>query len=1411
MNLFSKPIKAALRWPFLNKFWSALLIVLLAGTGTFVAFSQSGPPNIKPIALSQDPLYGAVVVDKPTLTLALSVEVPTVGALYLDTVYDVTKEYLGYWNANSCYNYNNTPSEGSADYKRFDLKPGIAEGHRCTGSMDGFSGNFLNFAASSAIDMLRLALSGGDRLIDTGSSTDSLTILQRAVLPNGGTDEYGDLGCFFNNKFNFPAKSIPNDDGNYLGAVPEAMRTAATALKPGASIVINNTLNQIFFGVSGVNGVSAESPGTYDKTQCNTTTIAKYTLATNSGLVGTDGFFYARVQVCDADASKVLKDVRDYSFCSRQPNGFYKPTGSIQKYSDQMRLAAFGYLMDRRFDLEPRRNASYRYGGVLRAPMKYVGAKTFDTKGIDNTPTGGNPKREWNANTGVFIANPDGDTTQNPPISGVINYLNKFGRTGSIQGRYKSADPVGELYGEALRYLQGLGPTTDAISDVTASMYDGFPVFTTWTEDPYGGDRSKDSNYSCLKVNIAVVGDVNTWDYNNSPLSGNRPGRESENLPNFKSFEGWMKFGFERANPAYSYVDGQGVTRYTVNPFTANNEDLTAKTAGFTSILTGQAWWARSHDIRGTTWTQQPTLQRPGLRAKSFFFDVNEGGESTKVAGGDDVMTNGKKTNFYRKYKNQFFRASKYGGYQSDPGNAFGEAYNTFGNPFKRDDGTNDNNVWQDPANPGESSTYYLASDARATLRAFDSIFRSAVTVSRSIAKSAVSNKTLSPSGSLIYQGVFDSFDWNGDVLAIPLTLTGTSTVSIGSTPTWTAASQLSARSEASRNIVIGRTGTAVIPAASNFTWASLDDGMKAHLNKLTPSSTADALGEDRVKYLRGDTSKEGAPFRARSKVLGDIVNSGIVYSGTPTLNITPSTAAYQSFYDSNKNRTAAIFVGANDGMLHAFNAATGNELFGYIPSWMGPKLAALTDASYNTNHKAYVDATPAVAEAQVGTDWKTVLVGGTGAGGPGVYALDVTNPAAFSASKVLWEFTKNDDPDMGYVVGSPKIMKVRTSASGAPATYKWFAVVASGVNNYLPYPDASGTYSTTGNPALFFLDLNKSAGASWASGTNYYKLSVPFDTTLSANNATGLINFQAILGPVGELAQIYMGDLHGNVWKLDFTTRDISTSSFYLLSYYKYNNAAYPMYIAKTAADAVQPITVAPLVASAPPGGGLRTSYIAFGTGKYLEASDKTSTAQNSFYTLYDDGTPSATAGGASIPGRGRLITGTVTTGTVTSTVSVPSFKWGRPDRDSDASKRSGWYFDYASNREKSISGVKIVGDQLFFGSLITPAPETSGSCAAGGGGGNDYEVNIDRGNGTSRASAVGLFGEVLAFDIPSAKVVTVSTSTGRRMTTVTTTNVKVGAKGVQVSSTPTSTTFVSGRLSWRQINNYQDLKNAQ
>jgi type IV pilus assembly protein PilY1 len=1452
----------------INTKWLARLASLaalsLAGTAAFVAFSAATPPNIPAINLATDPLFAATGGDKPVIALALSVEFPTVGAQYVDqpgantdATYSNTNEYLGYYDAESCYTYNNNPSETPAtgltvsDYKRFD-RTGAATSRKCS---NAFSGNFLNWASSSAIDMLRLALSGGDRYIDTPTQT----ILQRAVLPNGNPT------CMFNSS-NFPAKQLLRDGGGsgaYWGAIPSIMMTEAGT----NDVWVSNTLNRIYFatsqtgscnntsantlgGAGGAYGVGPIASQTValptDALQCanenqlcsftgikevwygannswNVAPAADGVTCSNvvfgdpiggafkqcytrpytgtwgtsgpSGSMNSDGYFFARVQVCNV-AAGTLQDDRDYGLCKQYPNGNYKPSGSIQKYSDQLRLSAFGYLMD-----QTQSALNGRYGGVLRAPMKYVGARTFDENGLDNTPPGGNPRSEWDISTGVFYPNPDTDTTQTRPISGVINYLNKFGRTGPIAGRYKIFDPVGELYGEALRYLQGLGPTPRAVDNLTTDMYDGFPVTTNWT-DPYGGTRSSTADYSCLKSNIVLIGDVNAWD---SDTLLTRTPDLSNNLPNFAAWQTTVQ-KFE-ANNTSNYIDGQGVSRTTSNPNTPNNNSQGSAT-GHVPVI-GQSYWAHTHDIRGADWTAQPSKQRPGLRLKSFFFDVNEYATSNQTS--------------YRQTQNQFFTAAKYGGFENDPANLGGKPFNTYGNPFKQQDGTDNNDVWQNPVTPSEASTFYLQSSARSVLTAFDNIFSRASSSARSIAGVAVADKNFTQAGNVIYQGAFDTSDWSGDVLALPVTVNGSNTVNISSAPIWTAATRLGllTNPELSRKIFSGRSGATLNPAATEFKWAAIDSALQIELSKSSPSAATDTLGQNRLNFIRGDRSKEGAPFRTRSKLLGDIVNSGITYSGSPTLSI--NGPGYTSFVNAANSRTPAIFVGANDGMMHAFNPINGDELFAYIPSWMGRKLSALTSTSYNANHQTYVDGTPYVSEAQVGStgtpaDWKTVLVSGTGGGGAGVFALDVTDPSSFSSSNVMWEFTKADDADMGFVVGKPQIMKLRTSAPGVPgATYRWFALVASGVNNYVT--DSAGVFSATGKPALFLLALDKPAGAAWTATSatpNYYKITLPIDPTLSATKATGAINFQTTFGLQRELSEVYIGDLHGNMWKFDFSLHGEAQWNVNQLTAYSKLVAGvstpYPLYIAKTSAaptSTVQPITMSPKIISGPIVSGLKTSYVAFGTGKYLETSDKTTTDKNSFYVIYDDGSssPDSTGpiGASIVSSRARLSAGSINT--TTGVITVPPFLWGRSLSDTDATRRSGFYFDFATSGERLISNASLAGDDIVFASLIPNSGNNAGSCSASSGGGNEYTVNVDSGNGNFLTSNVGLLGELFLAEINSASY-SASDNTGRRIKTTSTQVIQQGSTGVSTSKTITNT-LPAGRLSWRQINNYQDLKN--
>ncbi|HRI17729.1 MAG TPA: pilus assembly protein PilY, partial [Burkholderiaceae bacterium] len=212
----------------------AIGLVAVAFIG--IAVSGPTPPPIPAIPLAAEPLYARGARAKPTLTLALSVEFPTVGAQYVngadssnDNTYASTTEYVGYFDAESCYSYNNN---ADPNLRRFD-RIGAATARECAGT--GFSGNFMNWATSSAIDILRYGLTGGDRVVDTTT----LTVLQRAYLPTRGDNNPGN----FYNGSNFPSKRITNAQA--LGALPSAMLGSHTG-----DVYIANCKNRVHFGTS---------------------------------------------------------------------------------------------------------------------------------------------------------------------------------------------------------------------------------------------------------------------------------------------------------------------------------------------------------------------------------------------------------------------------------------------------------------------------------------------------------------------------------------------------------------------------------------------------------------------------------------------------------------------------------------------------------------------------------------------------------------------------------------------------------------------------------------------------------------------------------------------------------------------------------------------------------------------------------------------------------------------------------------------------------------------------------------------------------------------------------------------------------------------------------------------------------
>lgn len=325
------------------------------------------------------------------------------------------------------------------------------------------------------------------------------------------------------------------------------------------------------------------------------------------------------------------------------------------------------------------------------------------------------------------------------------------------------------------------------------------------------------------------------------------------------------------------------------------------------------------------------------------------------------------------------------------------------------------------------------------------------------------------------------------------------------------------------------------------FAWSSLSSAQQALLN------AEDRAGEQRLAYLRGERSLEGAPFRRRGSILGDAVHS------TPV-------------YNAPAGKRAAIYLGANDGMLHAFDAVSGIELFAYVPDALIEHLHQLSNPDYA--HRAYVDGPASISGA--------TLISAMGGGAQGVFALDVSDPARFAeGAGVLWEFTGRHDPLMGNVTTLPQIAKVRVRKD----VYRRFAVVANGLN-------AEGG-------ALFLLALDKPHGQRWRLNNNYYRVK----TGPGSLSAPVLLNDSD-----GVLQYAYAGDLEGNLWRFDFS----GAAPW----------AVDKLFAARDAGGRHQPISEQPLLAYAKGGGYM----VMFGTGQLIAAADRASTAQQSYYALIDN-----------------------------------------------------------------------------------------------------------------------------------------------------------------------------------------------
>lgn len=555
-------------------------------------------------------------------------------------------------------------------------------------------------------------------------------------------------------------------------------------------------------------------------------------------------------------------------------------------------------------------------------------------------------------------------------------------------------------------------------------------------------------------------------------------------------------------------------------------------------------------------------------------------------------------------------------------------------------------------------------------------------------AASAAANSGSISSNSQIFQAKFDTSDWHGELLAFPVNDDGT----LAAAATWNSNTLLSARNDLATNGTGKRdvytwNNDGTFPTGTAFNWGNISESQQIALGK-APDGSPDELGPDRLLYIRGVSSKEqrfDGPFRNRSNKLGDIVNSDPIYVGFPPFFY--SFGNYQAFFNSNKNRKGVIYFGANDGMFHAIDETNGEALFSYVPDKIIPKLYQLSDPEYD--HDFFVDGPPAYGDVQLTNGWRSVVASGLRSGGQGVFALDVTSPDSFSASNVLWEFTDEDDADLGYTFSEPQI---KLMANG-----KWAVIIGNGLNN----TEADGNASTSGAASLFILFIEDGKDG-WTSG-DWIKIPVPGG---DASNPNALFTPAAAdLDGDTKVDAVYAGDRFGKVWKFDVSSG--STGSWGLAA----GNSPF------FDAGAGRPVTDRPAVAAHPLGRSLG-QLVTFGTGSYIENADNTAAGQpvQSIFAVWDFSDTYATAKGLTSASaryghsRDDMFSSSMTVDSGVRVITGDSeVSWldenGAPDD-------LGWYVDLPVSGERMIRRPVLRDNLVFFVSMI---PNTD-PCAAGG-----------------------------------------------------------------------------------------------
>ncbi|WP_064118721.1 pilus assembly protein [Pseudomonas fluorescens] len=570
---------------------------------------------------------------------------------------------------------------------------------------------------------------------------------------------------------------------------------------------------------------------------------------------------------------------------------------------------------------------------------------------------------------------------------------------------------------------------------------------------------------------------------------------------------------------------------------------------------------------------------------------------------------------------------------------------------------TADNDMLSDAASYGQGR-YYQATDSTGLNAALSSAL-SDITSKAGSGGSGVTSGTTLASGTSYFQTSYDPKDWRGTIKSFGFTAAGAVNTSAA---LWT-------------------TDTTIVPGATAPTYQSWNTANNAAVtlaygNFATAQQTTlnqglptGITGSDLVEWSKG-TNKTG--LKVRSVLLGDIINSPLVLA-SPTdktasdLSGDTTYTAYLTTKAANMN--ANLVVNANDGFVNVINSANGTRRYAYMPSSVLPSLRLIADPNYinGVSHKFLVDGQVGVYDAQLNSAWKTMAIGGTGAGGKTFYALQLFDASAGNVLRALWEVsapatasTANAFNDLGYAYARPEVARL--------ADGRWAAFIANGYG------------SNSGVAALYVLDVRD--------GSLIKKIVI--DSTETTN---GLSSVKLKVNSSNVVQAAYGGDLKGRLWKFDLSAT--STDSWGVAFSGK------PLFT--TAGGATQPITAQPLLADNSLGG----KQIFVGTGKFNETADKTNKDLQAFYSVWDaDG------------GSGQLTVSSLQAQAVTGVFSGSSGQFvTTTQNDTTYPGEKGWYLPLVYNN--ALTGERVINQaSLVLGRIIftTASVDTTDPCSSFG-----------------------------------------------------------------------------------------------